>query len=493
MSRYVAIAQRALTVLPPFLALLPFLALALPAEAGAQQDNGNGDGVHTLVGTIYDSLAATPLADAVVQLVARGDAGRVLSTRTDAEGAFQLSDLPGGRYLVGFMHPNLDSLGIELPPRLVELSGDSVVHVALAIPSTLTIRGELCAISGPEDDSTGLVLGFIRDADGGMPLDSAAVLVSWTELVAEKKDVHVNRRELRVPARSNGWYAICGAPSDAPLTARAERGGASTGDVQIVVPPRGLVHRDFSIATLPADVAASDKSEGSAGALRARGNARLTGSVRNEQGTPLGGALVTVQGTGISASSGQGGRFLLSNLPAGTRTLEVRYVGYAPKQLAVDLFSAQTRSITVTLDERVDVLRDVTVVGRRRRELSDFLERRDRGMGHFITREQIAKQHRPRFTDLFRTIPGVRVAEKLSPDANKLIFSDGPAGACEPQVYVDGVLLVSEDHLNTLVRPDDVAAVEIYKASEAPVQYQTGGCGTILIWMGPGLDSAERD
>lgn len=489
MPRHEAIAQRALTVLP-FLALLPFRTLALPAEAGAQ-DAEKGGG-YTVIGTIYDSLAAKPLAGAIVQVVARADAGRVLSARTDAEGEFQLSDLPRGRYLIGFMHPNLDSLGIELPPRRLEVSGEPMVRIALAIPSALTIRGDLCASSAQKDDSTGLVIGFIRDADGAMPLDSAAVLVSWTELVAEKKDVRVDRRELRVPARSNGWYAICGAPFGAPLTVHAERGEARTGDVEIVVPPRGLVHRDFSIPMLPAGVAASDASGESASAQRARSSASLTGTVLDDKGKPLGGALVTIQGTGLSTSSGQDGRFVLSGLPAGTRTLEVRYVGFAPKQQAVDLFSEQTRSITVTLDERVELLHDVTVVGRRRRELSDFLARRDRGMGHFITREQIQKQHRPRFTDLFRAIPGVRVAPAFYPDMDKIVFSQGPAGACEPQVYIDGVLLVGGAYLNTLVRPNDVAAIEVYKASEAPVQYQTGGCGTILIWLGPGLDGAER-
>lgn len=479
-------------VRPKFLALLPFLALALPAEAGAQSP-GKGGGVHAVMGTIYDSLAAKPLAGAIVQVVARDDAGRVLSSRTDAYGAFQVSDLPRGRYLVGFMHPNLDSLGIELPPRLLEITGDSVAHVALAIPSAHTIRDDLCASSGQEDDSTGLVIGFIRDADSGMPLDNAAVLVAWTELVPAKKNVRVDRHELRVPARSNGWYAICGAPSDAPLTAHAERGEARTGDVEVAVPPRGLVHRDFSIPTHTAGVAGSGASGESAAGQRARGTARLTGTVRNGRGRDLAGALLTLRGTGVSTSSNEDGGFSLAGLPAGTQTLEVRSVGYAPKNIAVDLFSGQTRSAVITLDDRVDVLRNVTVYGKRqRRELDSFLERRERGIGHFITRAQIEKQHRPRFTDLFRAIPGVRVAEKLSPDANKLIFSHGPAGTCEPQVYVDGVLLVNENYLNTLVRPDDVAAIEIYKASEAPVQYQTGGCGTILIWLGPGLDGAER-
>jgi hypothetical protein len=487
-----AIAQRALTVLPPLLALLPFLALALPAEAGAQ--DAAREGAHTLAGTVYDSLAGTPLAGALVQLVARDDAGRVLSARSDASGAFEVSGLSHGRYLVGFMHPVLDSLGIELPPEPLEVSGDSVVHIALAIPSALTIRSELCPDSREKDDSTGLVMGFIRDADSGMPLDNAAVLVSWTELVAKKKDVRLDRRELRVNARSNGWYAICGATSDAPLTAHAERGDAHTGDVEIVVPPRGLVHRDFSIPAPLADAVVSNAPPHSARARQALGTARLSGNVRNAHGKPIGGALLTLRGSGVSASSNEDGSFSLAGLLAGTQTLEVRSVGYAPKNVAVDLFSNQPRAITVTLDERVDVLEDVTVYGKRRqrRELVNFLERRKNGIGHFMTREDIEKQHRIFVTDLFRSFAGIRVTNGLTPEYDTILFSRGITGVCKPALYIDGVLVIEPAHINTILRPYDIAAVEIYKASEAPAPYQTRGCGTILVWMGQGPETEKN-
>ena len=134
-----------------------------------------------------------------------------------------------------------------------------------------------------------------------------------------------------------------------------------------------------------------------------------TGVVRDGRGRPLSGAQLLLWGSGVTGSTLEDGTFALAGLPAGSQALEARYVGYAPKRVTVDLASNSTRTVTVTLDKRAEVLDEVTIYGKRSERRSDFrgfLERSKRGFGHFLTRADIEKRHPFQFTDLFRMMPG---------------------------------------------------------------------------------------
>jgi hypothetical protein len=481
------------------LASLHSTALARPTAVAGQPDTPVAAAV--VSGVVFDSLDGKPLAGALVQVVARGENARAWNATSGADGAFAIPGVPRGLYIVGFMHPVLDSLGLTVQPRTIEVSADDAVDVKLAIPSAHTIRQLLCDGTHPSD-STGLLLGFIRDADTGAPLPGATAVVTWPELVV-KKGIHTERR--KVPIRSNdaGWYALCGAPADGPLAAHAELGKDASGVIEVNVPPGGVLRRDFYVPRGAAAVAVSDsqksdndrKAPASAELVIRHGNARLSGVVRNAQGQPLSGAQLLVWGSGISGSTRDDGSFTLSGLPAGTQALEARYVGYAPRRVAVDLASNETRSVTVTLDQRADVLDQVTVYGKatkRRGDINGFLERRLRGMGHYFTRADIARMQPFEFTDIMRRIPGIKLVPTSYFDFT-ILSSRGagvnPSGTCQPTIYVDGTRLIDDTGINAMLLPGDVAALEVYPGpAGAPAQYSDGKCGSILVWTGPDPD-----
>src|SRR5690606_12497751 len=118
-------------------------------------------------------------------------------------------------------------------------------------------------------------------------------------------------------------------------------------------------------------------------------------------------------GSDVTGNTSDDGTFTLSGLPAGTQSLEARYVGYAPTRVSVDLASDQTRSVEVTLSERTDVLDQVTVYGKtlkRRLDYTGFLERRKtQGSGHFITRADITEMRPVDLTDILRRVPGLKL------------------------------------------------------------------------------------
>lgn len=205
----------------------------------------------TIRGVVFDSIAATPLANAVVQLVALDSSGRSYGSQSDSAGSFRVSGVVPGRYTIGFFHPALDALGIASREWLLDVGTDSLIEVNLATPSPATVRDTLCA--PPLGDSSAAIVGLVGDADTGLPVSGAVVVVSWYELVLGSSGIHQRHQQVPVRANARGWYAVCGLPGDAGLTARAELGSRASGYVDIGTRPAGLVRADFA---LPADIAA---------------------------------------------------------------------------------------------------------------------------------------------------------------------------------------------------------------------------------------------
>ena len=488
----------------PVVTCLPILARLMLAGVSLAAQTARPDSTFaTVSGIVYDSLDGHPLAGALVQMVPRSNTGGLRSVRTDSSGGFRLTAVPPGEYLIGFWHVTLDSLGLDVPPRALSIDGAVPLRIALDIPSASAIHATLCPSAEP-GDSSGLLLGFVRDADTGGRLVGGVVDLSWTELVANKRGIHTVRHDVSAKADPAGWFAQCGLSTAGPIAAFATVRDNESGIIDIAIPPHGVLHRDFSVPVGAAAIAGADRDAGmsdssapSGGPVR-HGNARLAGKVLDEHGKPLAGAQIVVWGSGIVTATGDDGTFALSGLAAGTQTVETRYLGYAPGEKVVDLASGRTVSVTVTLDDRVNLLGAVTVYGKHKgplKGLAGFLERRALGFGRFITQSDIAKQRPARFTDILQGIPEIKVIP--SGDIHyTLVSTSGSAlgGPCHPEVYINGTRLVNVDDLDQFLEPADVTGVEIYNGlSDTPAEFQGKGlCGTVVIWTSPHMDTAQR-
>jgi len=486
---------------PACLALLAMMTLA-SASVAAQSVTPDST-LATISGTVYDSLDGHPLAGALVQIVMRGDIHGMRNVRTDSTGAFRLAAVQPGDYLIGFWHATLDSLGLDVPPRTLAVERTAQLQVALDVPSASAIRAAICPATAA-GDSSGLLLGFVRAADTGGRLTGGVVDLSWTELVANKRGIHTVRHDVSAKADPAGWYAQCGLSTAGPIAAYATAHDNSSGIIDVTIPSRGVLHRDFSIPVGAAAIAGAgrnadttDSTVAGGGPVR-HGNAQLAGTVLDENGKPLSGAQLVVWGTGIATTSREDGTFALSGLPAGTQTVETHYLGFAPSEKVVDLASGRALTITVMLDDRINLLSTVTVYGKRRgrlKGLAGFLERKALGFGRFITQADIARQRPARFTDILQGIPEIKVIP--TGDIHyTLLSSTGSVlgGPCHPEVYIDGTRLVNVDDLDQFVEPADVAGVEIYNGiSETPAEFQGKGlCSTVVIWTAPHTDTAQR-
>ena len=135
---------------------------------------------------VFDSLAHRPLAAALVQLVnADSLSAAVPASVTDSLGRYEFDGVPAGRYLLGFLHPLIDSIGVEPKAREVRVDGTGNVRHDLALPGANTIRVSLCGAAAVAD-SDAVILGVVRHASGGQAVDSAVVAAEWIEMFLER-------------------------------------------------------------------------------------------------------------------------------------------------------------------------------------------------------------------------------------------------------------------------------------------------------------------
>lgn len=466
------------------------LALALAARlGGAQVASATGQPAGTTVrGTVRDSIANKPLAGAVVQLVGGDSLPRnARTTLSDALGRFAFDSVAAGRYMIGFLHPMLDSLGIESPPRELVVDGRGSAIVNLAIPSPARIRAAVCGprVVAPSD---AVVVGFVRDPRDGSPMANARVVGEWLEISIRPGAVERRVPRLVATAGENGWFALCNVPSPGTILVIASRGSDSTDVVELNVPVSGLLRRDLypgaSRTTSSVDAITAETRR-----VRA-GEGRLTGVVVGANGRLLAGADVGIAG-GPQTHTDQRGAWTLVAVPAGTRMLEVRALGYYPGREPVDVVpgAAPVRVELSTMQAVLDTVR-INATRLTTRQLTEFDLRRRSGAGRFLTQADIERR-RPAFTsDLFRSLAGVRFDRTSigidSIGAPGIMMRGAVADWCSPALYIDGhymVGLTTED-LDSWVQPSEITGIEVYSGATAPPEFQPGrfGCGAIVIW-----------
>lgn len=237
------------------------------------------------------------------------------------------------------------------------------------------------------------------------------------------------------------------------------------------------------------------------------------------------GLVILISETGDSVAStltDRNGRFSVSSSEPGSFTLLASALGY--RQARVGVFDLGTDGeMTIEFRVRAEPLPIDELVVRFSRNILEhplvsngFVDRLERGFGHFITPYDIQNAPARATTDLFRGIAGVIVH---APHIRDIAIADsigdgggitsyvgdqirlqGAAGSCTPAVFVDGIKIryAWDMSIEALVSRESLDAVEIYRRpSEVPVQFGVtqvqdaglgrgeqvlGACGVIVFW-----------
>ncbi len=79
-----------------------------------------------------------------------------------------------------------------------------------------------------------------------------------------------------------------------------------------------------------------------AGRLAAQETGQVAGTVTNEQGQPVATASVVVQGTRLAVVTAPDGKYVIPEVPAGTRTVVARLIGYGVATQVVTVTAGQS-------------------------------------------------------------------------------------------------------------------------------------------------------
>jgi len=458
---------------------------ALAPRPGLAQQQSPGR-TAVVNGVVYDSIARHTIAGATVELVSADDpSARPFTTRSDGSGRYTLNGLPFGKYLAGFFHPALDTLGLEAAARRVDVSV-AAQRIDLATPSARTVMASICPAAAGSD-STGLLIGHVRSTEDQTPVGGASVVVEWGETIIDAQGVREHHRRVTGRAAEPGWFAICGLPSDAVLQARAFDAADSSGYIEVEIPGNGLRHVSFlvggaSLVTLPPDDTIAARAATPETAWR--GRARLTGTVVDRNGRPVMNAHALVWGTRLDAATNERGAFSLDGLPGGSQTLEVRVIGYAPVTSTVQLGESRPATANIVLTKAAEILPTVTVRGEMvySRNLREFERRRRAGWGTFRTSAEIARRGpNAKLSQLLQDVMGVRVDRRGGQSI--VTMQRGAGRTCVPTLYVDGMI----DRVGDFDRyySDEIAGMEVYPRESTRAQEfadPSNRCGAVAIW-----------
>ena len=207
----------------------------------------------------------------------------------------------------------------------------------------------------------------------------------------------------------------------------------------------------------------------------------VTGTVTDENGTPLPGASIVEKGTTNGTQTDFDGNFSIE-VSDKNAVLMISYIGYANQEINLD---GQT-GLNITMAESSASLDEVVVVGYGTTKKSEIT-----GAVGVITAKDIALQPSVNpLQNLRGKIAGVNVfTNSGAPGGNNrvLIRGQGTINASTTPLYVvDGVQTDNIDFLN----PSDIESMEVLKdASSAAIYGARGANGVVLITTQGGLEN----
>ncbi|NIM49983.1 MAG: TonB-dependent receptor plug domain-containing protein [Gemmatimonadales bacterium] len=221
-----------------------------------------------------------------------------------------------------------------------------------------------------------------------------------------------------------------------------------------------------------------------------------------ETGEPvLVSAVILIDAAGVTRAGGitdSAGGFRLWAPEPGTYSIRADAKGYTTLvSPPFRLKGEETIELELRVSGEVEQLEPVVVTGEAQPfapgPLRGFWERKRRGFGQFVTREEIEKSGAVYFTDVLRMVPSVRVVRnpRLNPFSAHSQYTVRIVGYgnCQPVLYLDGIKLgkideVTERGPDVFLSPHDLEAIEVYRVSEVPGEF--GGsdarCGVIVVW-----------
>jgi hypothetical protein len=164
-------------------------------------------------------------------------------------------------------------------------------------------------------------------------------------------------------------------------------------------------------------------------------------------------------------------------------------MGFAPVSQPVELSTREAATTTITMSQPVQMLEPVVVRAESDMGLDNigFTSRKRAMSGTFMDADEIMKRGPNMLTDVFRTVPSLKVVP-VSPYDYEVQSSRGNmlGGTCV-KYWLDGAPYESvfPGDIDRMIPPYEIAAIEVYNGSTVPIQFtnaNSSNCAVIVIW-----------
>lgn len=247
----------------------------------------------SVLGKVFDKLNSTVVGATVTV------AGTNISSTTGGDGDYQLDNVPVGTRTLSVSAQGLSSAQVTV---IVVANENTYKDIYLETP-------------------TGNLRGTVRNASNNQPIAGAQILIG----------IPFGAVYYSAITDGSGNYLITNMPARS-FTVYAGADGFQPSQASISVIANQSTTLDFALTP------------------DAPATGTITGTVRNASNAdPIVGATVTVVGTNLSTTSGAGGSYTLSNVPAGAQNVSASATGFSPSQVGVTVVGGQTVTQNISL------------------------------------------------------------------------------------------------------------------------------------------------
>lgn len=437
-------------------AFVLLLFISITAHSAVAQEMSNVR--DTVRGVVFDSLTERTLSGALIV----ASPGGAMAT-SDSLGRYTLISEEIVQQLTAY-HSELDLMGLGVIGAARPEGQQRWLNATLATPALTTLWPRVCDSRRPEFRHSGIITGTARLADNSTRVSGAKVIVQWTSVFDGQRRL----RSFETITDSLGDFVICGVEEFAEPSLAALSSEAQSGVLSMPSQASPLRRVDLVLAALDAV------------------RATVRGRIVDQQGAPVGDVRVSIDGVEVETVSRGDGSFTLTDVPAGSRMLSLRAVGYTPVAQAVEVLDGANNLLTIRIDRAIE-LEGLRITERVdvRRVRTDFEDRRRAGWGRFIDSTDIAKAPFVRFA--LQSIQGLTVLPLGNRPTTE--FDIRGRGGCKAHIYVDGVQ--SDIDEANRIPPANLAAVESYASvAFAPAQLvrvRADNCAVVAFWTKTGL------
>lgn len=211
------------------------------------------------------------------------------------------------------------------------------------------------------------------------------------------------------------------------------------------------------------------------GIAGAQATERISGTVTSDQGAPIAGVQLVLQGTPLGAITGDNGRYVIAGVAPGTYVLRAQRIGFAPQTRTVTVGAGEALTADFSLAAVATRLTQQVVVGYTTQQRRDVTDAVSSTSGADLADQKVATVEEA----LRGRIAGVQINASGEPGRPAQIFVRGQnfLGGSTPLYVVDGMYLRQNPNLN----PDDIESIDVLKDASAAAQYGAQAANGVIV------------